>query len=252
MKNKEITVSWVASKFEVSTDMVKKWVKLFGEYLSVEATVSGKARQFTLNDMAILAVINDHHDWQDDDGDYSDVYSAITEGLSTDTHYQLQAHLNFPVFQEIPEGLNEDWTHGALVGVMGQSDRLWIAQSFKMAADVLVDASIKNEIAYKTIYPILYNYRHALELYLKEISGSEEWTHNLNSLLEKLKAKYGMEISRWAKDFITELHAIDNESMAFRYGNLTSIIDEKWVNLLQLKNLVGILCNEIEKYLIQR
>lgn len=248
MKNNEISTSWVANRLGVSEDLIIKWVSLFGEYLSSEAKALSKTKKFTLHDMHILAVVNDVHDWEEDDGDYSDVRSAMNEGLPYEPHYQLIAHLNFPVFQDVPEDLDETFTHGALVGVIGLTDKLWVAQSFKLSADLLVDASIEDESAFKTVYPILYNYRHSIELYLKIISGSKERIHNLNKLLRSIEEKYGLRVSRWVNEFITELHEIDERSTTFRYGE-DVLQGEKWVDLRQLKNVVGLLCSEIEKLL---
>lgn len=247
MKNKEISISWVSKRLGVSSDWIKKWIKLFGEYLSPEAVVRGETKTFTVHDIQVLAVINDSHDWEDDDGDYSDIHSAMNEGLPSEPHYQLLAHLNFPVFQEIPERIDENSIYGALIGGEGPTDKLWLAQSFKLSADLLVDTSIKNEVAYHTIYPILYNYRHSIELYLKVISGSDEWIHNLNNLLRLVEKKHGQKVGLWVNEFISQLHDIDKESMTFRYGEDLLEISEKWVDLKHLKSVVGFLCSEIEK-----
>jgi hypothetical protein len=245
MKNQSITISWVAKRFSISKDLVKKWVLLFSEYLSIEATSKGKTRTFTLFDLQVLTVINHVHDWQDDDGDYSDVHSAIYEGLPNEEPFLSSAYFNYPIFQEPPQDLDEGKRHGILLGGIGTSDTLWLAQAYKTAGDVLVDQAIEDQNAWLISYPILFNYRHSIELFLKLNNGSTEKTHQIDDLLKDLEFKLGAEANRWAKDFLMELHRVDKKSTTFRYGeNLP--YTEKWIDLNQLKKVVGLFASEME------
>jgi hypothetical protein len=53
-------------------------------------------------------------------------------------------------------------------------DAFSIAESYKLAGDTLVDAALSNGETYELAYPVIYNYRHATELYLKATIASEE------------------------------------------------------------------------------
>jgi hypothetical protein len=58
-----------------------------------------------------------------------------------------------------------------------------LAQAFKLTGDILVEQVISSKFkAYELIYPILFNYRHSLELYLKVFVYKEgETIHSLGA-----------------------------------------------------------------------
>ena len=64
-----------------------------------------------------------------------------------------------PLFREPPDDLDESWRHGTLIGGMSEfGDTFALAESFKHAGDMLVDAALSNDEAYELICPIIYNY----------------------------------------------------------------------------------------------
>jgi hypothetical protein len=138
-KNTEITVSDVARLFNVKVDIIKKWGKIFSEYLSPTATQKGKTRKYTQTDIQVLALINDYWDWEHDenDGDHSGIIYALETREYFEERYLRIAYFNTPVFQELPEGLDATWTHGMLFGGMSVSDWIYVAQSFRLSGDIL-------------------------------------------------------------------------------------------------------------------
>src|SRR5207249_12268113 len=100
------------------------------------------------------------------------------------------------IFEEPPEELDESWTHGVLVGGMASAtDSIEIACAYRTAADSLIAPALKSGEAWRFTYPILFLYRHALELHLKAILQPSKRTHELRPLIrefEKLvKTRFG-------------------------------------------------------------
>jgi hypothetical protein len=158
------------------------------------------------------------------------------------------------VFREVPEDINEDWNWGVLVGGMASNDLL-SARAFKRGADVLVDEGLQSEAAYEVAYPILYLYRHAIELYLKAIVKPTKLDHKLGPLIDGLdaivKSQFSQSLPAWAKDRLNDFARIDVDSFAFRYAynkqRQPTIPFEWWVELTHLRTVVGSLVEGFEK-----
>ncbi|HEY8837848.1 MAG TPA: hypothetical protein VIO16_09260 [Dehalococcoidia bacterium] len=74
------------------------------------------------------------------------------------------------VFQDIPDELDESWTHGVLVGGMASaSDDVELARAYAAAGAQLIGPALESKEAWRLAYPIFHVYRHALELYLKAV-----------------------------------------------------------------------------------
>lgn len=256
MKNNEITVSDVAKLLGVKSELVKKWGKLFSEYLSASVSQAGKPRIYTQIDIQVLTVIYEFHDWEDDDGDYSSIYRALNSNEQFEDRYVRIAYFNTPVFKEPPENLDETWTHGVLIGGMtfAKDDWLSIAQSYRFCADTLTEHAISSGMPYHYTYPILYNYRHAIELYLKiatNFNDANDRTHSLANLVKKLKLQYNAQLSKWSQGYLDQWNQLDKKSTTFRYGE-SGPKDELWIDLNQLKMVTGTLCEELEKLIVKQ
>ena len=133
------------------------------------------------------------------------------------------------IFAEPPEGLDEDWTHGALIGGMcGWCGDRELAESYFRAAELLVkDILAGRERGQDLVSPVMYLYRHAIELYLKHIVSPPQRNHSLGSLLEgfceHIRSKYGEKVPAWVTRPISELATFDPGSDLFRYGQTRPI-----------------------------
>jgi hypothetical protein len=116
----------------------------------------------------------------------------------------------------------------AMLGGMAQGGyTLWeIAHAYKVAGDLLIESVFSNKFeAYELIYPILYNYRHSIELHLKMFVLRESgYIHKLDKLL-KLFEKYmnihhKISVPASFRKFILEIHDFDPHSTTFRYHGL--------------------------------
>lgn len=147
------------------------------------------------------------------------------------------------IFNEVPEGLDESWRHGALVGGMADpayGERLAVARSFKQAGDMVLEVAIRRDATHEVIYPVLFTYRHAVELYLKAIVPGR-FDHDLLRLIDEfagaVEEKLGRTVPSAVLDRLREFHDVDPGSTTFRYadqpmrfasGRITS---EAWVDL---------------------
>ncbi|MFC3322660.1 hypothetical protein [Mesorhizobium cantuariense] len=80
---------------------------------------------------------------------------------------QIKQHHQFlPVFQEPPDELDADWTHGLLLVGIGQFPQIeWLeaARSYSAVAMHLVDRALSEGVQWDNAHPALFMCRHALE-----------------------------------------------------------------------------------------
>lgn len=151
------------------------------------------------------------------------------------------------IFADPPDAIDETWVHGVLMGGMahGAYNQLAIADSYVSAGSILVEKSVGSGNGYEVAYPIMFCYRHSIELYLKVILRPEKRTHALMGLLrdlEKHVAGSSKEtLPQWFTSFITELASFDPASMLFRYEDADEASSrlqargEFWVDLVALQ-----------------
>lgn len=151
------------------------------------------------------------------------------------------------IFDEIPDGLDETWHHGAMLG--GPADSFDLAESYRLAADILVEQVLMHKHqAWELVYPIMFNYRHCLELYLKMIVTPGRHRHSLQGLLSNLirhvRDTHHQAVPKWFTDAILELHEFDEKSTTFRYSDVgvRSVKNpgdgEYWVDLAEFQKLM--------------
>lgn len=222
------------------------------DYLGPRANPpKGVPRQFSVEDLRVLAYVSMY--WEDQ----SDLES-IKIGLNTESHFEepyddLVGSVT-PLFQELPENLDESWRHDTVIGGMAEiGDAFALAESYKLAGDVLVDAALSTAEAYELIYPVIYNYRHATELSLKVTLIPRRKGHDLLWMLQEfkklLKTEFDMTLPEWFENIILVFNDFDPDSTTFRYGGFAflSIRGEVWVDLVHMKTLMGWLAESFQK-----
>lgn len=149
------------------------------------------------------------------------------------------------IFREPPPDADETWTHGAMLGGMcgyGEQD---LAASYFLAGDTLIGAVLEHREGrgQDLIAPVMYLYRHGIELYLKCIVKPAERDHNLGALLEgfcrHVRRRYGEQVPSWITKPVSEFIRYDPASLIFRYEAThgRGILDggEVWVDFPSLK-----------------
>ncbi|MBD1419959.1 MerR family transcriptional regulator [Sphingobacterium chuzhouense] len=236
------SVCYVAKLFKVDTSTVKTWAKTFAEYLSNGANpVKGNQRYFNLDDVRVMAYI--YYYWEDQPD-----LEHIKIGLNSNSHYDHELIDDLilkisPFIFYYHDKVDESWKHGVLFSGLSEfSDTFYLANSYKLAGDQLIDIALKNEAPWDLFCPAVYNYRHATELYLKSVFGSAKQTHNLKTLFEKfkksIKEKYDQDCPDWFTNIILTFDTFDPYGTTFRYGGDINS-SEVFVDFIQMKTAMG-------------
>lgn len=250
------TISEIAKRFEVSNETVKLWTSEFAEHFSLMANPKKyQPRQFCETDLRILMLISDH--WSDDP-DLEEIHDLLNSHQHDGDWYVDAARLQTPIFQDVPDEIDESWQHGCLISGMASRDWLSLARSYKLAGDVLVAQimSRRNE-PHDFDYPVIYLYRHSVELYLKTLLNESSLPlppkggHNIETLVRSLEAKAGKPVKTWVKDRLLDFHRIDIKSDVFRYPEDIHT-DELWIDFHQLKTVMNRLAEAFEDYLFNK
>jgi hypothetical protein len=236
--NRNITQT--ARVLGVERDQVKKWASLFEKFLSKQTNPGdGQPRRFADSDLLVLAYVSTL--WEDEPD-----LEAIRIGLNREDYLDEKfyefLYLNSPILQEPPENLDETWRHGVLwVGGHGQ-ERFELARNYRCVAEKMLDTALENDEARLWLCPVLFAYRHTLELYLKTIGNINEHTHSLAECARRVEKLHGEKFNPLVKGWIEELDKIDpHPGTTFRYEADQKQQDyaEYWVDLHQFKFAMG-------------
>lgn len=254
----EFSVAEVVQFLRIEREIVIKWGRLFTDYLSRGANpAEGQSRKFTLNDVRVMSYVSMH--WEDDpDIEY------IKIGLNSGNHYDNELIDDLiteitPLFIDPPIEINENWTHGVLLtGLSEYADILYLANSYKLAGDRLIEMALENDEAWDLFCPAIYSYRHATELYLKSIILNHKKNHDLLSLYESfkliMKTKFDSNPPKWFENVVMAFNDFDGGGTMFRYGGEIKR-HEAFVDFRQFKILMqrfGRSCQNIRLHLDSR
>jgi hypothetical protein len=126
-----------------------------------------------------------------------------------------------------------------------------ISLAFKLSADEIVNQAFTSlEFAYEYAFPVIFLYRHALEVSLKSINSGYKANHSFlsltDNLIEKLKGSISKRLLEKVQDRIDDFIIIDQKSTRFRYG-VENPQEEFTVDLQHLKKVINELFDIIEK-----
>lgn len=230
------TPSEAAELIGVDAALVERWALVFKDHLSSTANPQeGKVRMFSDGDLLALCYVR--HAW-DDDPDLEAIKIGLNLGYHHEEVFFERLYLHTPLLQEPPEELDETWRHGFLwIGGHGQG-RFELARHYRYAAEKLLDQALKDGETHDWLCPVLFTYRHTLELYLKTIGNITEHTHSLAKCVELVEKLHGEQFPPRARRWIEELDKIDpHPGTIFRYeaDNAKQDYAEYWVDLRQFK-----------------
>src|SRR5438128_8497293 len=157
--------------------------------------------------------------------------------------------INRPLFEEPSPAIErvDPWSgpKGFMFGGMCLPARPYkeTAQQYFDAANLLLsDIELGRLEDYRLANPVLYLYRHWLELMIKEIAGPVR-EHNLTNLANRLDSYLrdgGIVLPKWVLARFKEIAAIDPDSTVFRYSE-KYIPGEIYVSLSHLKRAMAVL-----------
>lgn len=245
--------SEIARILHVEIEIVKKWSFVFADYLSKEANPpKGIPRKFTTQDLRVFAYVMT--EWEDD----PDI-ACIEIGLNSNQHYEdvfdevvKQA---LPIFMDT--SVIEDGENIGMIFTPPSEfgDTYELARSYKLAGDTLVDTALKDDMQQELICPILHNYRHAIELFLKATKKNRKGGHDLIVLMLELKAlmktEFNTEPPDWFDNVIKVFNDFDDRAgTLFRYGS--SKYYEVYINLYHLKAVLTWISDGFENIRVRR
>jgi hypothetical protein len=131
----------------------------------------------------------------------------------------------------------EEFLRSVEAGAKWVQDESTLANQYAMATSLLRDAAQKSGTPWFYAPPILFLYRHALELHLKGLVPQAKPTHDLLALWECLAtyvdATYGHGIRQgWAAETVAELASVDHDSTHFRYARDIAATSRSGMNKL--------------------
>jgi hypothetical protein len=243
------TVSETARILGVDAQQVKKWAWQFKDNLSTLANPpKGRSRTFTEAD--VLALIHVAMHWEDEPD-----LEAIQIGLNREDHFENDRYREIlyrhtPILQEPPEDLDETWTHGIFLNGGGVNQYLELARNYRQSADALLESALKSGEPRDWASPVLFTYRHTLELYLKVVGEIEDPIHSLERCVQLVERRHKQRIGSPMREWIIEFDKIDPYGTAFRYadddaGTLTYA--EFWVDLAQLKQAMMLVFEVVDQ-----
>jgi len=234
------SVAETARILGVTAAQVKTWAYTFKENLSTRTNpAKGVSRAFTDSDIMALAYVSAKWEERPD-------LECIRAGLNCEEHFQQvfreHLYLHTPLLQEPPEGLDETWEHGFLLCGVGMQEFLELARNYRYVAENLLETALKRGEALNFSYPVLFAYRHTLELYLKIVGEIDEPTHSLAKCVQLVEKRHGKKIGSPVRGWILELDKVDPGGTAFRYAGEESdalMYTERWLDLVQFQFAMG-------------
>jgi hypothetical protein len=132
-----------------------------------------------------------------------------------------------PLFEEPTVDIERDHPldspFGFLIGGMANISYSQLGQQYFDAAILLTERVEQGDVEdYRLANPVLFLFRHSVELFLKAAMGDSEKTHNLDVLAHRFEAfiehEFDAIVPEWIVLRIKELASIDPSSTSFRYG----------------------------------
>lgn len=158
--------------------------------------------------------------------------------------------LSTPLFQEVPDDLDEGWTGGVLTGGMAWREGVLPAREFLAAANLLVERALADGDTGPDLRdPILFLYRHAIELALKDAVKTYKPKHGLPELIEALEKRFGASLDPLVRARLDEWVLHDPASTAYRYAKAPSGVpaEERWVDFRHLREVMDFLVTRLRE-----
>jgi hypothetical protein len=108
----------------------------------------------------------------------------------------------------------------------------------------LLESALKSGEPRDWGYPVLFAYRHTLELYLKIIGEIDNDTHSLRDCVLQVEKRHGEKFPAQIRNWVMEFDRIDPVGTAFHYADdqtKTLSYAEYWVDFTHFKYAMGLI-----------
>ncbi len=244
-------LSDIKNLFEISEENITKWLNDFRDYFSEYAKREDPL--FMPNDIKLLIIMNSTEDFEDIEHNITSdgwIDYASNEYRSLAPFYK---HLDDMIDPEvIAERLH------SLEKIQADSVMTY-AKIYRRATQKLLNIVIEEHddpFYYHRenhlIYPVVYLFRHTMELYLKgtaqRVKAGRIIGHTLEDIINKIETSANRKIPKWVKNQLLYLDSFDKEATVFRYPDEQDFY-EYVVDLNQLNYLITKLCDLFETQL---
>jgi hypothetical protein len=125
------------------------------------------------------------------------------------------------------------------------------------SGDALVEQGLKDDRVHEVVLPVLFLYRHALEVRIKFAVRPAKLTHDLGALIRDLDdllvRRRGTGLARGVINRVDEIARVDPRADAFRFTYKSRnrstggphFAEEVWVNLAHLRDVIAWLDSEL-------
>lgn len=240
------TVAQIAKIVGFNSQQLKSWAYKFREFLNpCTNPPKGEIRYFEDSDaLAIIFIAC----WWSNDNDFEDIVFRLDQGDHLDSKYREELYLHTPLLQEPPEGLDETWRHGSLYTPSFFSP-FELARNYTYCAEKLLDLALRGDEALDMRSPVMFAYRHALELYLKILGQVDQPIHSLKKCLEAVEKRNKRKMRDPYRSWILELDSMDPGGTAFRYDledQPQGLGSELWIDFRHVKFVMDKLIFELD------
>lgn len=244
------SVAQIVELTRTSRDQVKAWAWDFRDHLSPGANPGkGLERQFTDEDALKMLVIVY---WWIRGADSEEICEFLERGDHWEDHFRKELFLHTPLFQDVPDDLDETWRHGCLY-TPSFFTPLELARNYRRCANALLELALKGDETLDLRSPVFFIYRHSLELYLKILGRVEEQTHSLSKCLAAVESQLQHRIREPHRSWILELDSVDPGSTSFRYclddpGN--GFGQETWIDYHHVRFAMSKLLSDLDRAIL--
>lgn len=246
------TAAQVAKILNADSRQLKQWAFEFKDYLSASANPSkGNSRHFLDSDLLVLSYIQ--HYWEDDP-DVECIQIGLNRGEQYEDVFLEHLYMHTPLIQEPPDDLDETWRHGILLVGSKRYEFDELARNYRFFAEIMLKNALEKDEVERSAYPVLFAFRHALELYLKLIGTIDENTHSLKRCVGLVEKRHNVTFPSPIRAWILELDGIDPRGTAFRYANEDTPLDhhyEQWFDFQHFKFAMKVVFDTIENAICQ-
>lgn len=222
--------SEVKNILKLSKKDFSDYIYKFSDYFP-ETVVSLRMqdREYSIDDIFTLSYINYY--WEAD----PDIES-IKIGLNKNEHLEYPFSNVYyeltPIIREDFDNILPDSSNYIFFNKAIYYDNFELAQEYIYAAKLLLSDATNSDKPYKKIFPILFNLRHGVELYLKALISKPKFNiHNLEKIYTRLKFETNLDFGRQFSNLIQILDQYDTKGTSFRYREHNTPYEEKFLDV---------------------
>jgi hypothetical protein len=242
------TLAQLAGLLDIDRDTVKVWAVEYREHLSDGANPpAGQTRVFNTDDLRVMALVAEYMEAGEG---AADIHDHLGDGAHNADRLVRWAYENSPLFDDDPPDGLDGQSYGSVFGGMAsRENNADVARSFWRATKELLRCLRESGYeSYELDFPILYQARHTVELYLKALLRDPPECHDLDRLIRLVEQQYGNRLSGWIGDRLRDFHKIDRDSDYFRYSRHLAP-GEYWIDFNHLEVVMDGIVRAFEREL---